>query len=825
MKRLSRCAQLFFSVAVCNEFAFGAEVYFDPKLVEIHSPGAAQADLSVFNRGDKAQLPGVYNVEIFVNKQKIKRAPLRFINMKDGSLQPVFTPGLLKTLGVSVAAFTALQGDEDQELREPLSAIIPFSSAQFTFSTLRLDLSVPQAALARQAQDYVDPARWDDGIPVLFTGYNISGANQQQNEGKDGSSHYINLQNGLNIGPWRLRNYSTYSASDEQRRWDAIESYAERDIKSLDARLLAGQGTTQGELFTSLPFTGAEFYSDDAMLPNSQRGFAPVVRGEANSNAEVTIRQNGYLIAQRYVAPGPFVIDDLYPSAWSGDLDVTIKEADGSTHQFTQPFSSVPIMQRQGHLKYHATLGRYRAVDSKDNQPLFGEASCIYGASNWITPYAGTRLSKNYLALLAGMGVTLAELGSVSLDVTHARTTLYEGERSEGSSWRTQYAKTVAATDTSLTVGAYRYSSSGYYDFDEANHPNDAENQWQYDHKRSRLQLSLQQTLFSAMSVYFSAYQQDYWNSAAQSRNYMAGANTSINAVNYSISYTASELENGDSDNQLTFNVRVPLSRWLPHGWATYASTQQKDRGVTQQTGLSGTAFTDNRMSYSLQQSLSANNQNVGSSLYAAYRSKYGNMNAGYYRQRDNAQLSYGLAGGIFIHEKGVTLSQPPGESFALIDATGAPGVKMKNIPGVETDWRGYAVIPYLTSYSENRVAVDTKHLPDNVDIARTSQEVVPTKGALVAVRFDSFKGARVLIHLQLKDGTPVPFGAGVVIDGGAEESIVDDGGIVFLSGLRQAEPTELSVKWGSGAAQRCRARFTVSSESSGVIAMTVPCY
>ncbi|HCU14203.1 fimbria/pilus outer membrane usher protein [Hafnia paralvei] len=35
----------------------------------------------------------------------------------------------------------------------------------------------------------------------------------------------------------------------------------------------------------------------------------------------------------------------------SGDLDVTIKEEDGSELHFVQPYSAVPILQREGHLK------------------------------------------------------------------------------------------------------------------------------------------------------------------------------------------------------------------------------------------------------------------------------------------------------------------------------------------------------------------------------------------------------------------------------------------------------------------------------------------
>lgn len=40
------------------------------------------------------------------------------------------------------------------------------------------------------------------------------------------------------------------------------------------------------------------------MLPDSMKGFAPTIHGIARSNAQVTIRQNGYIINQRYVPPG-----------------------------------------------------------------------------------------------------------------------------------------------------------------------------------------------------------------------------------------------------------------------------------------------------------------------------------------------------------------------------------------------------------------------------------------------------------------------------------------------------------------------------------------
>ncbi|WP_285218493.1 fimbria/pilus outer membrane usher protein, partial [Klebsiella quasipneumoniae] len=95
-----------------------------------------------------------------------------------------------------------------------------------------------------------------------------------------------------------------------------------------------------------VPFRGVQLQSSEQMLPARLRGFAPQITGIANSNARVTIRQNGYVVYETYVAPGPFEIKDLYQAGMSGDLEVTITEADGSVRSFVVPYSTLPVMLR-----------------------------------------------------------------------------------------------------------------------------------------------------------------------------------------------------------------------------------------------------------------------------------------------------------------------------------------------------------------------------------------------------------------------------------------------------------------------------------------------
>ncbi|WP_162872554.1 fimbria/pilus outer membrane usher protein, partial [Klebsiella pneumoniae] len=79
-----------------------------------------------------------------------------------------------------------------------------------------------------------------------------------------------------------------------------------------------GDSYTNGDIFDGFNFRGTQLASDDNMLPDSQRGFAPVIHGIARSTAQVSIKQNGYEIYQSTVPPGPFAINDLYAASSGG---------------------------------------------------------------------------------------------------------------------------------------------------------------------------------------------------------------------------------------------------------------------------------------------------------------------------------------------------------------------------------------------------------------------------------------------------------------------------------------------------------------------------
>lgn len=489
-------------------------------------------------------------------------------------------------------------------------------------------------------------------------------------------------------------------------------------------------------------------------------------------------------------------------------------------------------MQREGRLKYAFTIGKYRAPNDYDDEPVLGQATLLYGLPYDMTVYGGLQTAKNYTALAAGMGFGMGELGSISVDATQAYTSLDAGynigkKSKNGQSYRFQYSKDIHTTDSTVTLAGYRYSTKGFYTFSEAmdarafDEFDEVENFIIHNNKRSKIQVDLTQNLMGGNwgSLSFSGYQQDYWNEEGYERNASASYSNSWNDISLTLMYTYTEYPNTQTDNnqQLALNVSIPLSRWLPNSYANTSMTTDMHGRTNNQIGLSGTALADNNLSYSIGQGYGNRGQNYSGRLNADYRGTYGEVSGGYNYSGNTQQVNYGLQGTVIAHPYGVTLGQSlSGDmtSVALVSAPGVEGGKVQNGTGVRTDWRGYTVVPYLSPYKRSRVALDPASLGDNVDLMENVKNVVPTAGAVVLANFKTNVGNRVLVTLS-QAGRAIPFGATVSMEGDTDNvSIVGEEGQVYLSGLPQSG--NLVAKWNNGGAQQCRASFMLPTAASG---------
>ncbi|HAT1622034.1 TPA: fimbrial biogenesis outer membrane usher protein [Raoultella planticola] len=809
--------------------------FFNPELVELDNPGAVKVDLSGFESG--AQAPGNYHVDVVLDDQLVDTRDITFILMKEPNgeekLAPCLTVEQLQSWGVKTGLFPTLKGETSCA---NLYAI-PQASTDFQFAMQRLVLSIPQAALSSQARGSVPPERWDEGINAAMLNYSLSGGNNwaKNKNSSNSDSQYANLRPGVNIGPWRLRNYTTWSRDSQGHdAWDTVYTYAQRTITPLKSQLTLGDSSAPADVFDSMPFRGGQLASDDDMLPDSLKGYAPVVRGIARTNAQVIIRQNGYQIYQSFVAPGAFEITDMYPTGGAGDLDVTIKEADGSEQHFSVPFASLPVLQREGRIKYALTGGQYRSYNSSVDKTPFGQMSIILGLPYGFTFYGGLQESSKYQALAVGMGKNMGDLGAVSTDMTQGWSTPQNMPKSRGQSWRARYSKNFATTGTNFAIAGYRYSTSGYYGMQEVLDSYGDSNALQ-DRRRNRGELTLSQGLGDNLgSLMLSAAREDYWNSGKAMESWSVGYNNYWHSISYGLTWTLSK--NGstgsynshqsyDKDQMLALNISIPLEKILPQTWANYGMNASKNNGTTHSVGLNGVALPNNALNWNVQQGYGTNGVGYTGNMNGDYRGTYGEMTAGYSYDKNTDRLNYGFQGGVVAHANGVTLSQPLGETNVLIAAPGASGVGIQNMTGATTDYRGYTLAANLMPYRKNDVSLITETLPANVELEQTVKTVVPTRGAIVRVNFLASVGVRMLMTLTQRNGQFVPFGAIANIEG-AENSgfIVGDNGQVYLTGLNPQ--VNLIVKWGNQPENICRVHYSinVTTQNNDVILDNAVC-
>jgi outer membrane usher protein len=829
---------IFVQLVLLASIPFGVQArdYFNPALLGIDNPNQGDTDLSVFEEGE-TQAPGTYRVDIYINnaQQETRDVPFRMLAMADGkeSLQPCLSMDQLNEMGVKTELFPDL-GDSTTECVN-LHAIAQ-ASAEFRFSAQQLLLSIPQAAMSQKVRGYVPESQWDNGISAFLFNYGLSGSDTFAGGGGNSKTQFANLRPGLNIGPWRLRNYTTWN-NDDQSQWHSIYTYATRSIAPLKSQLALGDSTSPGDVFDSVPFRGVQLASDDDMIPDSQKGYAPVVRGIARTNAQVIIRQNGYVIYQTFVAPGAFEIHDMFPTGSSGDLRVTIKEADGSEQQLVVPFASLPVLQREGQLKYSLTAGQYRSYDSSVEQTPFGQGTAIYGLPQGFTAFGGSQFSSDYLSVSAGVGKNLGRFGAMSVDVTQANSTLPEQPADNGQSWRIRYNKNIVQTGTHVAVAGYRYSTDGYYSLQEVMDTHRSEHSpSSFERRRNRSELTMGQNLWSeAGSLSLNWTSEDYWNSNRIMRSVGVGYNNNWNGISYGLNYNYNENstanDNGsgriyDRDQVFALNISMPLSRWLDNTYASYNLSSSKMGGSANTAGINGTALAGKNLNWSLQQTHSNQGEGYGGNMNADYRGTYAEANAGYAYGQKSQRLHYGVQGGVVAHRDGITFGQQLGETITLVKAPGADGIDINGQTGVKTDWRGYAIVPYSTPYRKNPVQLNTESLPDNVELPFVSQNVVPTRGAVTRASFDTSIGQRVLMTLRRANGTPVPFGAIVndLTEKKVQGFIVGDEGQVYLTGL--TERGSLQVRWGSAADQQCQVSYSLmkKTDSTGVQMMDAYC-
>lgn len=787
--------------------------YFDPGLLQAVNGGATIGDTSLLSQG--YQPPGIYRVHIDVNGKPLLVSSIRFELNKEKQLIPCFSYKNYQKLGVDMRKIAAKS--EDNELKNsctPMEEQLPGAKASFDFSTLKLDVTLPQTILRDESEQGVPVQEWDDGIPALIAQYQLSGQQYINHGANTQDAVFANLTNGLNIGRWRYRNNSTIS-NDE--RWKSISSYVETAVRTLKGELTLGDASTPSEVFDSLRVRGMQLSSDDNMIPDGLTGFAPIIRGIAKSNARITVSDNGYTIYQRNVPPGPFVISDLASVSNGGKLEVTITEADGSQTHSTIAYSSVPQLLRAGQFKYSFVVGHFLSDDSAAiSKPEIAQATLSYGLPLDATLYGGSQYQEKFTALSAGLGFDFRRFGGIALDATHSRARRENASEYNGDMVRLTWRNAIPESDTQLQLDN-RYYRHDYLSFNDWANTQDL---LQNNRKRREYNFTLNQGITAEHSLYVTLSRSENVDNSV-SRSWQLGWNGALQRVSFSLALNMTRNESDPQwDKQLALTLSLPLGAWFPASqpMVNYTATSGLQGDMTHQVGISGKVGDRQDLNWNTQLSEASQHgqrDTQSGSLGLDYQGKYGDMSATWNAER-NQYVSWNASGSVVAHRHGVTAGRYSNNSLAVVAIPDASDVPLDGGQNIETDWRGYAIVPDLQPYRRNTLAIDT-HASKELDFVSTSAQVAPTKDAIVLAQFTAIRGRKVVMTMKYR-GDYLPFGTQARVEGSEEVYYVGDRGQVYLN----AAPDSGEVHFSWGDKQSCSAPFTLPAKEGAKLPVAV---
>lgn len=834
-------------LASAAEHAFASAdngYYFEPSLFQ---GSLASREALVRLAQPEAILPGTYPVNVYLNQRFVSLADVQWIGQGSGAPVLCLQRATFEMLNIDVPATVTEMTGHDCIAFE---AAVPSATFVWDASQLRLNLSVPQMLVRQPPRGYVNPADLDSGESIAFVNY-VGNYYRLSSPGTSSSSStYLGLNGGINAGLWQFRHQSSLSHNPGQgTSWKRVRTYVQRPVHAIESQLTLGQTYTSGRIFSGVRFNGVVLETDERMLPDSLRGFAPTIRGIASTNARVVVWQNGIEIYQTTVPTGPFEISDLYPTSYSGDLDVEVVEANGTTQRFTVPYAALPDSLRPGRSRYVVSAGR---TQDMGKNATFGEISYQRGLTNFFTLNSGLRVASGYQAATTG-GVINTTLGAVGFGATYSRAK--QPTQGYVNGWMSQlyYSRTFQETGTMVTLAGYRHSTEGYRDLADAlgvRASADGNTNWQSNtyKQRNRLELTTSQTLGKAGNLSISASTQDYHTGRSRDKQFQLGYGVGFKN-GASLNVTVARVSQGSVRNQpiwqdslgtgskgrdtitsvsLSFPLGPSHSARTPSVSTSY--THNSTGGNSVQTYLSGMLDEKQTTSYSVGVGHDRGPSDWGGSntVWSANLNKrmsVGTVGATVSKAVGSYhQISFNAQGALAVHKGGVTLGPYLGNTFALVEAPEASGASLLSAQDVVLDRNGFALVPALTPYRYNYIAIDPKGMNRQVEVEESEVRIAPYAGATVKIVFQTRRGVALLLSVKQANGEFVPFGAQAYDSSNQEIGLAGQRGQVYV---RVAERVgKLQLKWGDQPDQSCALAYdlTQSDPEAPIVRMALAC-
>lgn len=716
-------------------------------------------------------IPGDYIVDVFFNNKKITKKNLK-IDSNDVK-HICLSIDWLKSLDIPIN-YDNLEKNLKSSNKCLYLNKIPGGNVIFDYSQQSLKISLPQTMLNNNHSDN----KWDYGTSGFLLNYSIN-ANKNYSHDNLGRSEnlYANIDFNANYGKWV---FSTNFAGSSNEGVSSPDITLSTAVKSLRGDFIIGKSITQSSIIPDFSFVGVSLRSNSSMTSWMNRGYAPVIQGNLNSNSLVTVKQGDYILFNKNLPAGPYLLDNLAPIS-NGDLSVITTDINGKKSVRIYPVTTLPSLLRENDFNYNFVTG-IKTDSNQSDENIFGLLSIDYGFGFGTTNFAAI-VHPDYQSLGSGLTLPLGEFGAISTSlnyaVSHYDSASYQlsnKRRQQGLSAVLQYAKDFGE-NTNLQLLSYRYTGKGYNDFSNFDSHDihiDAE-------KKNRFEAIVSQRINNAY-LNASGWIQSYRGGKKDDSGLNLSLSTAINDISLGINGSYDYSESLGDNYSASLNITIPVNLWQKTQFINNGFNYDSINGSSYNSGLSFTP--DNRVTNTV-------NLNVGkdqktASIYTGIQ--FDDINTGFSISQNNniTALSAHASGSLVGAENtGFILSSQHLNTVAVAHIDDIDNVMFNGSSYTNKD--GNALIS-LTSYQPNSIVMNTNNISENIELLDTNYDVYPTSKAILVKNFKYLKVNRYLLKVVDKDGHSLPMGSQALSDKNIDVGMITNNGILVASLLSKSK-------------------------------------
>ncbi|MCP1727233.1 outer membrane usher protein [Natronospira proteinivora] len=670
----------------------------------------------------------------------------------------------------------------DGSIYHPLDAIEGLSY-DLDQRQMALSIEAPASAFSRtHLRPRERPQREAQSSPGAFFNYELFAERRYQNGEQQTES--VGEGGFYELGIFGGRGVFTTSglarSRGDEREWIRLESALQIDNPDRMTTTILGDSLGDpGSWGNPVRFGGVSWGTDFSTRPEFTTFPLPSITAESPAPATVDVYVNEMLRHREEIPAGPFVVDDIPVVRGSGEVRLVTRDVLGREHVITQSLYASRQLLRQGLHEYQYSMGQVRedyGTESLEYGAPFGFANHRYGFTDWATGELRVEAADDWHTIGLGANIALPGGGVLDLAMAGSRDAL-DREGLLGQIGLQRIGRHVS-------FGARVRETRDYFtQLGEANI--DAE-QWRVSNAFIGFNLG------RAGSINFSYVERQRDGEAQR----LASGRYSLRFGRHaSFQFSAMHPLEEDAESTLRASLTVPFG--ARSGFSH--STQQRGERERHRTMIRRNAPIDGGLGV---RALSYRGDLEGEELHTHLRTGVGSYRLDASRYGDTETYRGQARGGIAFLGGRPFLSDWIFGSFAAVEVPEGEGIPVyrDNLPVAHTGSSGWALVPGLRAYENNRIRLDESELPMSLRIEDSVRSnVVPRRRSGVVVPFALSSDRTALVALQLPDGEPVPAGARVRVSGHDKQHPVAREGMVYITHL--PESARLEAQWAN---ERC---------------------